>query len=323
MPACIAVLGMGGTIAGLAAGDARPGRYRAGVLDAAQLWQRQPLAVRDTQQALQARGISIHLATVCSIDSKDLQWPHWRSLLLALMPLLADAQVRAIMITHGTDTAEETAWFLQTLLGGHGQRPNELQKPILLTCAMRPADDLQADGPQNLCTGLQLAASAATAKAVLVVCAGVYAAHSVHKAYTDRDAPFIDLPQSASTVPPTYAVPSLQTLSVLPETGWPWVEIVTLTACADARAVQGLVQAGVRGLVLAATGHGTIAQALHNALMAATAAGVWVWRASRCALGGGLVEDTAFPAVALPPLKARISMQLALVAQATAADDTA
>src|SRR2546427_5107710 len=80
-----------------------------------------------------------------------MDWPVWRALLRACTQALEDADTRAVVITHGTDTLEETAWLLHSLLPA--------TKPIVLTCAMRPATALLADGPQNLRDAVTVAAS--------------------------------------------------------------------------------------------------------------------------------------------------------------------
>ena len=91
----------------------------------------------------------IHAVTRAAVREAEL-----RALLRACTQALEDADTRAVVITHGTDTLEETAWLLHSLLPA--------TKPIVLTCAMRPATALLADGPQNLRDAVTVAAVAAT-----------------------------------------------------------------------------------------------------------------------------------------------------------------
>jgi L-asparaginase len=104
----------------------------------------------------------------------------------------------------------------------------------------------------------------------------------------------------------------------VPDAGkrWPWVEIVHSHAGADGRVVQALVREGVQGLVVAATGNGTVHVRLEQALLAAMAAGVRVVRATRCSEGRLVgTSDTRLPAHPLTPVKARIDLMLQLPAR--------
>jgi L-asparaginase len=148
----IVVLGTGGTIAGLAQGAAQ-GRYRAA---------QKPVGDLLAGVAVPA-GVTLQLEQVAQIDSKDMDLAVWQSLLRACHKHLAEADVSGLVITHGTDTLEETAWLLQALMAP--------RKPVVLTCAMRPADAPDADGPRNLADALAVAADPG-AQGVLVVCAG-------------------------------------------------------------------------------------------------------------------------------------------------------
>ena len=96
---------------------------------------------------------------------------------------------------------------------------------------------------------------------------------------------------------------------------WPWVEIVSSHAGARGDGVHALVAAGVHGLVVAATGNGTVHLALQAALDQAQDAGLPVWRASRCA-SGVLLGPDAGPAAAMTPWQARIELMLTLLLSA-------
>ena len=127
----IVVLATGGTISGLAADAAKPQNYTAG-----------QVSVADLLHGVAVDGLDLLTEQVAQIDSKDMSFAVWQSLLARLAHWLAQDDVQAVVITHGTDTLEETAYFLQTVL-----RPS---KPIAMTCAMLPANAPDSDGPGNL-----------------------------------------------------------------------------------------------------------------------------------------------------------------------------
>src|SRR5205085_6759142 len=106
----------------------------------------------------------IETEQVAQVDSKDMTLAIWEKLAERCRHHLQRDEVDGIVITHGTDTIEETAFYLHEDL-----RPN---KPVALTCAMRPATALSPDGPQNIVDAITVA-SHHQARGVLVVCAGV------------------------------------------------------------------------------------------------------------------------------------------------------
>lgn len=312
-PQKILILATGGTLAGTSGPAADPVDYTAAQLGIDSLVARIPALA----------GLPLEPQQLAQIDSKDMDVPTWRALLLGVRQALADPQVHGVVITHGTDTAEETAWLLQTLLAP--------AKPVVLACAMRPADALLSDGPQNLVDAIAVA-RAPQARGVMLVCAGVvHGAAEVTKAHTFR----LDAFSSGDVGPlgqieagrlrmgrdwPAGRMESAETVIEKIAAGEPWppVEIVTSHAGASGALVRALVaQAGVRGLVVAATGNGTVHQALAEALAEARQAGVTVWRTSRCAQGQVLaLPGDDFPAFKGSAVKARISLQLALLASA-------
>ncbi len=307
----IVVLGTGGTIAGAATAGAGHLDYRAGSVAVGQLLAGLP-ALQDT---------TLVAEQVAQVDSKDMGPALWQALAARVAHWLAQPDVRGLVVTHGTDTLEETAWFLQRVLAP--------QRPVVLTCAMRPATALSPDGPQNLADALAVAA-ADGAQGVLAVCAGrVHAAADVAKVHPYRLDPF-----SSGDAGPVALVedgrvrllrpwpvgaptPGLaQRVSQVQAGAWPRVEIVLSHAGADGRLVGELAAQGVRGLVVAGTGNGSVHEALEAALLEAVAAGLPVLRASRCLEGRVLPHGgDRLPAHPLSPVKARIDLQLqALVA---------
>ncbi len=307
------VLGTGGTLAGTSAAAHDNIGYAA--------------AQRGIVELLGAIGPLKNRALVseqvAQIDSKDMDDSVWAQLAQRCAWWLAQDDVGGVVVTHGTDTLEETAYLLQALLAP--------SKPVVLTCAMRPATALSPDGPQNIVDAIAVAAWPG-ASGVLAVCAGViHGAADVRKQHTYR----LDAFGSGDAGPIGYVeegglrllrdwpaaqdgAPHAAMAWLASGAAWPQVEIVTSHAGSSGRLVQSLVAHGVRGLVVAGTGNGTIHHALEAALQEAQANGVRVMRATRCAQGRviGHPQDVFDAGQGLSPVKARIALQLEMMAAA-------
>jgi L-asparaginase len=323
----IVVMGTGGTIAGTAASAADNVGYRAAQLPIGSLLQ----AVPAINKALGA--LVLESEQVMQIDSKDMGPTHWRELALRAQTHLARADVMALVVTHGTDTLEESAFFLSQVL------PAQLlsHKPIVMTGAMRPATALVSDGPQNLRDAIAVCGSTG-ARGVLVVFAGViHAAHHVQKNHPYRLNAFDSGEAGPVGVIEEGAVRWLHPCPALDETAspfplerlqsqaWPRVDIVMSHACANGAMVRALIRepmAGddaVRGIVVAGTGNGSVHHDLEDALHDAQARGVRVVRSSRCSAGaivqGSANSDVIAISAACTPVKARIALMLDLMRQ--------
>ena len=315
LPNTLVILGTGGTIAGTAADAGDNVGYTAAQRSVVDLLADLLVAVPGLA------GQQIQAGQVAQIDSKDMDIATWQQLAQRAAAHLARPGVQGLVITHGTDTLEETAWLLQRVLAP--------TKPVVLVAAMRPATALMADGPQNLRDAVAVLRTPG-AQGVLAVLAGrVHAAGRVRKVHTYR----LDAFDSGDAGPlgvveegvlrrfqpwPDSGPALGLALLAVPAAEWPWVEIVHSHAGAGPRAITALLAAGVRGLVLAATGNGTVHRALQPALDQATAAGVPVWRCTRCA-GGVLVGADPGPAAAMSPWQARVDLMLMLLAAPAAA----
>jgi L-asparaginase len=304
----IIVLGTGGTLAGTAADAQDNIGYRAGQIGIGDLLARIPAL----------RGMPLEAEQVAQIDSKDMSFDIWRSLALRCAHWLAQEDVAGIVIGHGTDTLEETAYFLQAVLAP--------AKPVVLTCAMRPATALVPDGPQNLVDAIAVA-STPGARGVVAVCAGtIHGAADVAKQHTYR----LDAFTSGDAGPIGYVEEgAVRQLRAWPQASpvagalaklnaivrWPRVEIVASHAGASGAIVAALLAQGVDGLVVAATGNGTVHEELEAALLHARDGGLRVVRASRCAQGRVLAaaHDALPHAGGLSPVKARIALLLELL----------
>ena len=311
---CVVILGTGGTIAGLSASASDNIGYTAAQVGVDQLVATIP--------SLTHAG-PVLTEQVAQIDSKDMSFVVWAQLAARVGYYLAREDVDGVVITHGTDTIEETAFFLQAVC--------QPTKPVVLTCAMRPASALAPDGPQNVIDALAVARHPG-ASGVTVVCAGkIHSAIDVQKvhtyqldAFSSGDAGplgFIEegklrLIQNwplAQVICAQVAMKIIATLVSLAD--WPRVEIVMNYAGAHGLVVDALVGQGVQGLVVACTGNGTLHHDLEAALLRAQAVGVRVVRATRCATGrvlpkpGDLLPDSH----GLTPVKARVALLLELL----------
>jgi len=319
----VVVLGTGGTIAGRSEHGSDNVGYKAGQVGVQSLLE----DIAPLQAALQGR----HLVAeqVAQVDSKDMGFAVWAALAQRCAQYLQDAEVDAVLITHGTDTLEETAFFLEQVLP-----PALLQtKPLVLTCAMRPASALTPDGPQNVLDAVAVALDSA-ARGVLVVCAGaVHSARLVQKSYTYRvdafdsgDAGPLALVEEARVRwlgnPAPVIPPCTVNLQALANAAWPRVEVVMNYAGASGAMVRSLARPDatvppLRGLVVAGTGNGTLHVDLEAALLELQAQGMPVVRASRCARGQVVAGEgaAALPhSQGLSPVKARIALMLQLMA---------
>ncbi|MBO9651719.1 MAG: asparaginase [Variovorax sp.] len=311
----VVVLGTGGTIAGRASHSGDNIGYTAGQVGVADL-----LGGIDAPE-----GIALIAEQVSQIDSKDMSFEIWQKLAQRCAHWLAEADVAGIVITHGTDTLEETAFFLQAVLAP--------SKPVVLTCAMRPATALAPDGPQNVRDAIAVA-STSGAQGVVAVCAGtVHSAFDVQKTHTYR----LDAFGSGDGGPLAYVEeggvrvlrnwPGPQVVAplfdrVVSAASWPRVEILVSHAGAQGAIVDALVAErkrgaadAVQGLVLAATGNGTLHHELEAAALRAQAEGIAVLRATRCTQGRilGKPNDALRDAGSLTPVKARIALALELL----------
>lgn len=301
------LIGTGGTIAGMAAQAQDHLGYRAGALSAAELLAAVP--------ALGEAALESH--SLAQVDSADMSHGLWVQLAQAVNAQISRPEVAGVVVTHGTDTLEETAFFLHHTVAA--------TKPVVLTAAVRPASAPSPDGPQNLVDALAVAREPG-AQGVLAVLAGrVHAGCELRKLHGYR----VDAFGSGDAGPlavveaggvrrfrdwPSAVPRHANALRTDPQT-WPVVDIVTSHAGARGATLDALVAAGARGIVIAGTGNGTVHQALQAAARRAVAQGVAVWRASRCLQGGVVGHNaTALPSAGpATPAQARVLLLLELV----------
>lgn len=309
----IVILGTGGTIAGTGSDPNRTWHYQAGQLSVDQLLDAVP----------ELKRFPLRTEQVAQIDSKDMSWSIWQQLGSAIQRHLAQDDVGAIVITHGTDTLEETAYLLHRLHDG--------RKPIVLTAAMRPASAPDADGPQNLLDAVRIAqwASLRGMGGVVAVMHGeVWSGQHVRKMHSHQIQAFDGGGASAlaSILNNGDIVSLTDPWPPSGNEGWPLLmqtpqppSVPLLTSHADAEGL--MVEAllahvpDLKGLLVACTGHGTINEPLAAALSKAQTQGVLVWRSSRVARGGVMPrEGDACQAVPdLTAAQARLALVLHLL----------
>lgn len=249
---------------------------------------------------------------------------HLADLVDLVRKVLAEGQVAGVVVTHGTNTLEETAWLLHLTVAADA--------PIVVTGAMRPASALSADGPLNLVDAVRVAGSpGARGLGVLVAMDGtIHGARDVTKANTlradafaspmsgpigriDGDGRVVITSRSAraTSLRGAYAAVDLREL--------PRVDVVTSYQGADGALIDAAVSAGARGIVSAGTGAGYPTPLEVEALERASASGVVVVQASRVGSGRvppvpGLLARGWAAADDLVPWKARTLLRLALAA---------
>jgi len=322
----VVVLGTGGTIAGRASSGSDNVGYRAGEVSVADLL----AAVPGMRERLE--GCELVSEQIAQIDSKDMEWSVWMALQQACTRHLADKSVAAIVITHGTDTLEETAYFL------HLSLPTTKEvKPVVLTCAMRPASALTPDGPQNILDAVTVALDSRST-GVLAVCAGaVHSARHVQKTHTYR----VDAFDSGDAGPlgwveegqvrwchSPYSVEGdfeTEGTFVAKPNDPPRIEIVMNYAGAGDVVVSALcadhacTTSPLKGIVVAGTGNGTVNDPMQISLERAAASGIQIALASRCSKGG-VVRGSPSPHgfrtyPGLSAVKARVRLMLELMKQ--------
>ena len=317
----VAVLATGGTIAGAAATDTQAG-YTSGQLGVDQLINAVPQAKKLAN--LQGEQIS-------NIGSQDMNDEVWLKLANRVNELAAKADIEGIVITHGTDTIEETAYFLNLVA--------KTGKPIVLTGSMRPATALSADGPLNFFNAVAVAASQdAAGRGVLVVLNDwVHGAASLTKTSTTAVQTFMSpLSGLVGTVAygkvefnrqPLGKHTSESEFSLNGATALPRVDIIMAHENMDGALIDAAVAAGAKGLVIAGVGNGNLTQSAVTALAAQAKKGIVCVRASRVAVGrverNVELDDDKLGFVASldkNPQKARVLLRLALLQKRTVAD---
>jgi L-asparaginase len=307
------ILATGGTIAGEAASETDQ-VYRPAEVEIGKLIDAVP-ALRD-------------LATVTAeqfaqVSSQDIGDHLWIRLARRINDLFKSDATDGVVVTHGTDTAEETGYFLHLAV--------KSDRPIVLTGAMRPASSLSADGPLNLYNAVAAAADpdACARGVMLVVNDNLHCARDVTKSHTTDVQTFTSpgpgligeasfgkiryfrYPTRRHTLGSEFDIERIAAL--------PRVDILYAHADMAADLVSASHMAGARGIVVAGVGNGNIPNAVAQALADVARAGIIVVRSSRVGSGAVIrnaeVDDDALGLVVadqLTPQKSRVLLQLCL-----------
>ena len=310
----VVILATGGTIAGSATSQTSAG-YQSGAVAVDALIN----AVPQLKDIADVSG-----EQVASIGSQDMNDEVWLKLGKRVNEILAKPDVAGIAITHGTDTMEETSYFLNLVV--------KSDKPVVLTGSMRPSTAMSADGPLNIYNAVAIAADPnARGRGVLVtVDDDIHSGHDIVKQHTtdvgtmgSGEAGLVGAtlfgkqtwfrtPVALNTKRSEFSIEGVNAL--------PRVDIIYAHANMSPDIISSAVANGAKGLILAGVGDGNCTAPALDALKAAIAKGVIVVRSSRT--NGGIIrrnieiDDDKTGTVAsmeLNPAKARVLLQLALL----------
>jgi L-asparaginase len=309
----IIILATGGTIAGSGASADRAG-YTAGKIPIDELVGTIPSIKKIA---------NITGEQIASIGSQDMTIEIWKKLAVRANEIFAKNEAEGIVITHGTDTQEETGYFLDLLISS--------DKPVVLTGSMRPSTAISADGPKNLYDAITVAANLKSrGKGVIISFnEGLFDARDVMKLSTTKVNAF----GSPNTGPigqvydgkvefyqaSMREVNEKTPFKVTADTKLPRVDIVYMYADAPSDMIDMLIAKKVDGIVIAGVGNGNFNKAYMDAVKRAVDAGIIVCRASRAPSGRVVLEDEINDAELgtivsddLTPQKARILLMLGL-----------
>src|SRR3954454_21775486 len=309
----VIILATGGTIAGAGASSDRAG-YTAGKIPIDDLSGTIPTVKKIA---------NISGEQVASVGSQDMTTDIWKKLAVRINQIFANNEADAVVITHGTDTQEETAYFLDLVV------PSD--KPVVLTGSMRPATAISADGPKNLYDAITVAINPKTkGRGVLVSFnEGIFDAREVMKLITTKTNAFG--PPNTGAVGQAYdgrveyystsdrEVNPQQQVTITADMKLPRVDIVYMYADAQPDMIDMLIAKKVDGIVIAGVGNGNFNKTYTDAVKRAVAAGIIVCRASRAPSSRVVLHDEindeelgTIVSDDLTPQKARILLMLGL-----------
>jgi L-asparaginase len=310
----VVILATGGTIAGVGASGTQSG-YTSGQMAIEEMI----AAVPNIEMLAYIQGEQI-----ANVGSQDMSFAIMIRLACRINELLKSDDIAGVVVTHGTDTMEETAHFLNLTV--------KSKKPVVMTGSMRPSTAISADGPLNLYNAVGVSADPNAAKrGVLVVMNDrIHGAHALTKTNTTSVETFLS-PINGLIGTVIYGRPNYFRTPFRKHTYKSEFSVDTATvfkrvdifhACADMPAdlIECSIRQGARGIVIAGHGNGNMNRACLTAVSRAAAKGTVIVRSSSVASGtvgrNVEVDDDAEQFIAsdeLNPVKARILLMLALV----------
>ncbi len=302
----IVVITTGGTIAGEGNSQVDFSNYIAGQRDGHSLLKGLPIP----------EWMDIEVHSLCQIDSKDMTFTLLKKLAVEVDHHLKRAEVDGIVITHGTDTLEETGVFLHHTVSA-------FQKPVVLTAAMRPATAIGADGPLNLLEALYVAG--VDAFGVLVVLdSKVYSGNEVVKISTMGTNAFSSGHLGVLANIESFYIKWLRACPLpqiicnpecLPdkEEDWPWIEIVYSGVGVTQKLLNVLMNQKIDGIVISGTGNGTIHESLLEGAEKCKRKGIPIIKSTRVPFGDILGESVLSTSLYSIPSKARIHLVLSIL----------
>lgn len=307
------ILATGGTIAGAGDSEVEAG-YRPGEVGVEKLI----AAVPGLRQLADLRGEQF-----AQVGSQDMNDRLWLKLAARVNALFAGDEADGIVITHGTDTAEETGYFLHLVV--------KSDRPVVLTGSMRPATSLSADGPLNLFNAVSVAADpeARGRGAIVAINEDLHSARDVTKSNTTDVQTFLSPgPGLLGTATygriryfrrPNHPHTSATEFTTRGIDHLPRVDILYGYANMPADLVRASVSLGATGIVMAGMGNGTVSSEVAEALAEVVKKNIVVVRSTRVMSGdvgrNVEVDDDALGLVAadqLNPQKSRVLLQLCL-----------
>jgi L-asparaginase len=313
----IVILATGGTIAG-AASTGTQSSYTSGAVGIDTMLK----AVPGIEKLA-----NIRQEQISNVGSQDMSFEIMLKIVKRVNQLLSATETDGIVITHGTDTMEETAYFLNLTV--------KSDKPVVVVGSMRPSTALSADGPLNLYEAIAVASDPkGKGRGVLVVMNdNIHAAHSVTKTSTTATQTFMSPLRGLVGVSaygrndwynnPPWKHTTQSAFDVSNVTTLPRVDVVFADADMSPDLIDASVNAGARGIVVAGVGNGNMSKAAVEAATRAVKKGVVVVRSSRVATGlvdrNVEVNDDENGFIAsdeLNPQKSRILLMLALLNRA-------
>lgn len=310
----IFVIGTGGTIAGTSSSNTDTLGYTSAVLTIDSLITELPALTTIA---------NVTGEQIAQVDSCDMTHDIWLTLAKRINELLASDDIDGIVVTHGTDTLEETAYFLNLVV--------KSEKPVVIVGAMRPATAISTDGPMNLYNAVVLAASEHAIGHGVLVCLNdtINYSRDVTKTntalqdtfkspelgylgYIQGKTPyFYRFPARKHTISTEFDITTFDEL--------PLVEIVYAYVNSSHLLIDSAPAAGIKGLIYAGLGNGNMSSCMQTSLVACAQQGVVVVRSSRVGSGivtrNGALDDDAcnfIVADSLNPQKARVLLMLAL-----------